>query len=193
MKRFLLLFLISFFTLAVQAQDIIFKTTGEELEVKVTEITQHDIVYKYPDSLQGRPLTVPKNAVFMVKFANGTKEIITRIDPLTNTFVALNSREMYNRGRADARRFFKGNGVIWGTAAATMVLGLPAPIIIGAIPPKINYEQVSELSLLQNPHYVRGYKQQAHNRKIGKVAAGAGIGAGLMLTLLYVIISSSGY
>ncbi|KAA5539831.1 hypothetical protein [Adhaeribacter rhizoryzae] len=192
-KHLLLLLLFSAIQFSLQAQDLIITLTGDELLVKVTEITQQDVVYKHPDSLQSLPRTIPKKQVFMVKYSNGTKEIISHIDPQTNSLTALDSREMYERGRADARKYYKGNGPMWGTAAATMLAGLPGPIIIGAIPPKINYQQVSEITLLQNQHYVRGYKQQAHNKKIKKVVAGTGIGAGLMVALLYAFISSAGY
>ncbi|MGV3587212.1 MAG: hypothetical protein ACO1OF_09440 [Adhaeribacter sp.] len=194
MKKHLLLFIFfSAFKFTLQAQDLIITLTGDEMQVHVTEITQQDVVYKHPDSLQSLPRTIPKKQVFMVKYGNGTKEIISRIDPQTNTLTTLNSQEMYERGRADARKYFKGNGAMWGTAATTMFLGLPAPVIIGAIPPKINYQQVSEINLLQNQHYVRGYKQQAHKKKLKKVAIGSGIGAGIMISLLYAVISASGH
>ena len=192
-KHLLLLLLFIAIRCTLQAQDLVLTITGDEMLVKVTEITQQDIVYKHPDSLESLPRTISKKQVFMVKYSNGTKEIITRIDPQTNKLTALNSREMYARGRADAKKLYKGNGAMWGTAATTLFVGLPAPVIIGAIPPKINYQQVSELTLLQNPHYVRGYKQQAHKKKIKKVAMGTGIGGALMVALVYAFISAAGH
>ncbi|MDB5263070.1 MAG: hypothetical protein JWQ14_2351 [Adhaeribacter sp.] len=95
MPTYFLLFLLLCCVSALQAQYIILKSSGEEIPVPVTEITRHDIVYKHPYSLQNKPLTIPKRGVFMIKFTNGKKEIITRIDPQANTFFMLNTRELF--------------------------------------------------------------------------------------------------
>lgn len=193
MKKLTLLLLAVLYINTIQAQDIIIKLSGDELHVKVMEITLTDVLYHKPDSLQGRIYSVPKAEVFMVKYANGAKEVITQFssdeDSLHNS--ALTRQQLYEKGRQDARRYYNGNDVLWGSAGATLVLGITGPIIIGAIPPKIKPSQVPQISLLQNPDYTQGYKAQAHKKKIGKAAIGAGIGTAASIVLLILAFSAA--
>jgi hypothetical protein len=61
--------------------------------------------------------------------------------------------------------------------------------VIGAVPPKVKPDGVSDINLLSNPDYVRGYEKEAHRRKVGKAATGAGTGtlAGIMVALIVVL------
>jgi hypothetical protein len=63
-------------SLSVQAQDVLTKTNGEELNVKVLEITPSDVRYKRTDNPDGPLITVRRADVFMVRYANGTKEML---------------------------------------------------------------------------------------------------------------------
>lgn len=191
MKNIIVSIILAFCFTTVWAQDIIVKMNGDELKAKVTEITLTDIIYKNPDSLQKSPVAISKKEVFMVKYANGTKEIISPVIAESNNAAGPNASPeiMYNQGQADARMYYKGNEVFWGSAGASLLLGygLVVPITIGFVKPKINPSEVPDKMLLQNEHYVRGYEKQAYNRKIGKAAAGAGVGT-LTGTVLYSLI-----
>jgi hypothetical protein len=193
MKQFILLLLPLLFTGLAQAQDIILKTSGDELHVKVTEITLTDILYKESDSLQAPLFSLPKAEVFMIKYANGAKEIIAPLSPEASAgdYTLQSRRQMYEKGQQDARRYYKGNNAMWGAAGATLVLGIPGPILIGAIPPKIKVREVPQVSLLQDPDYTQGYKDQAHRKKIRKAAAGAGIGTGAIIFIIFVALSGN--
>lgn len=59
------------------AQDIIVKTNGEELEVKVEEITLETIRYRSFDNLNGPLRNISINEVFMVIYENGRRETFT--------------------------------------------------------------------------------------------------------------------
>ncbi len=61
------------------AQDIITLKSGEEIKAKVEEISSSEIKYKRFDDLKGATVTVSKDAVFFIKYENGTKEIINAI------------------------------------------------------------------------------------------------------------------
>lgn len=56
--------------------DIITYKNGEELEVKITEISDNTIKYKKCSYLDGPVYSVNKSELFMIKYANGTKEIV---------------------------------------------------------------------------------------------------------------------
>lgn len=60
---------------SARAQDVLTKTTGEELNVKVLEITPTEVRYKRTDNPDGPLITVRRTDVFMVRYANGTKEV----------------------------------------------------------------------------------------------------------------------
>jgi len=140
MKTFTFLIALTsiFFAINSQAQDLILLTSGDEINAKITEITTTEIWYKKPDSLQGRTFSLPKQAVFMLKYANGAKELIKPYQP-TDTLAeeTRTPQQLYELGRQDARRYYRGNGAMWASAGATLLLGIPGTIIVGAIPPKI--------------------------------------------------------
>ncbi len=47
-----------------------------------------------------------------------------------------------------------------------------------------------DASLLQNLHYTNGYKAEAHRKKIGKAATGAGIGLGIGIVLISMLVAA---
>ncbi|MBT2556936.1 hypothetical protein J7E24_04010 [Hymenobacter sp. ISL-91] len=69
----LLLLLVSAF--AAQAQDMLTKQSGEEIAVKVLEISPTGVTYRRTDNPDGPLITVRKTDVFMIRYANGTKEV----------------------------------------------------------------------------------------------------------------------
>ena len=73
---FLLLWIILTSTCLV-AQDVIIMKNGDEIKSKVTEIGINEIKYKKFDNLNGPVITVAKSDVFMIKYENGTKDIIS--------------------------------------------------------------------------------------------------------------------
>jgi hypothetical protein len=183
-KLLLVWLLMTTLTGMVQAQDLILQNSGDEINVKITEITPVDILYKKPDSLAGRTFIISKKDVFQVKYANGTKELM--LSP------AVSLAAMFDKGRQDARQYYNGNGAMWGSAGSLLLLGISGPILVAAIPPKIKPEGVPDIHLLKNPDYVRGYKKQAHKRKVGKAAAGAGIGLAA-ITAVFAILLGAGH
>ncbi len=177
MKRIILLFSAVLFLLKTQAQDIIVKISGDEMKVKVTEITLNDIVYKHPDSLSGQPRTIAKKEVFMVKFANGAKEVITNMEAeITSKVVD-----------------YKGSNAFWGSAAASLLppYGYVVPLGMMLTKPKIVNSNVPNAALLNNINYVQGFEKQAHNRKIGKAAAGMGIGTVVFSAVAIVVLAAT--
>jgi len=78
MKKFIFLLfsIFSFFVFfRVQAQDIIIKKNAEEIPAKVLEVEIEVIKYKRQDNLEGPVISISKADVFMIKYANGTKEV----------------------------------------------------------------------------------------------------------------------
>lgn len=78
MKKLFLLFLLASTT--ITAQDIIIKKDGEEILSKVIEVDQDKIRYKRYDNPDGPIYSIAPPEVFIIKYANGTKDIITSVE-----------------------------------------------------------------------------------------------------------------
>lgn len=175
--------ILSFMLLFVQrifAQDIILKRNGEEIPAQVIEIGIDSILYQHPDSVESLQQSIAKADVFMVRFANGTKELIAEATGQQNLVAPSSPEQMYELGRKDAELLYKGKGAMWGSAASSFMFpyGLAGSVIIGVVPPKAANHPVSNINYLADPSYVKGYEDRAKKRKLGKAAAGAGIGFG---------------
>ncbi|QDA60443.1 hypothetical protein [Hymenobacter jejuensis] len=78
--RHALLFLLTFLlTAPAWAQDVLTKQNGDELQVKVLEISPTEVKYKRTDNPDGPLISVRKSEVFMIRYANGTKEILSQL------------------------------------------------------------------------------------------------------------------
>jgi hypothetical protein len=57
------------------AQDVITKQNGDEINSKIMEVNVDNIKYKKSDNPEGPLYSIPKSEVFMIKYANGTKDV----------------------------------------------------------------------------------------------------------------------
>jgi len=64
-------------TVTTSTYDIILLKDGQEIKAKVTEITLSEIKYKAFENLEGPNRTLTKNDVFLINYANGTREVIS--------------------------------------------------------------------------------------------------------------------
>jgi hypothetical protein len=77
MKKIFLLLVAIFFINVLNAQDLIIKKNGDEINAKVQEVGVTEIKYKKADNPDGPIFSMLKSDVFMIKFENGTKEVFT--------------------------------------------------------------------------------------------------------------------
>jgi hypothetical protein len=59
----------------VYAQDVVIFKNGEETEAKVEEVSRDSIRYKKASNPDGPTYSVPVSDVFMIKYANGKKDV----------------------------------------------------------------------------------------------------------------------
>ena len=75
MKKILIsIFCIVFSTLLFSQDNVILKS-GEELKVKITEVSDNNIKYKKLNFLEGPNFTINTSDIFMIKYSNGEKQI----------------------------------------------------------------------------------------------------------------------
>ncbi|WP_035563767.1 hypothetical protein [Hymenobacter sp. IS2118] len=78
MRAFLLFALLALLSGTAHAQDLLTKRNGEELAVKVVEITPSEVKYRRTDNPDGPLITVWRTDVFMIRYANGAKELFDK-------------------------------------------------------------------------------------------------------------------
>ncbi|WP_162055208.1 hypothetical protein [Pontibacter pamirensis] len=195
MKRNLILIILTLVLQSGFAQDYIVKVNGDEIPARVLEITAGDIVYHHPDSAEELASRIPKVEVFMIRFEDGTKEVFTQrlAEKDTAAVEVLTPDQLYLLGRQDALQYYKGNGTMWGSAAATALVfpyGLLGAAALGVAPTDVYQNKVSDTALLSHPEYVWGYEKQAKKKKIKKALAGAGIGSAVAVTVYGIFFAS---
>ena len=78
-KKQLSFLLALFLYLAANSQDLIIKKNGDEIKSKVLEVNLSIIKYKKNDNLNGPTFEIKKSEVFIIKYENGTKDLINTI------------------------------------------------------------------------------------------------------------------
>lgn len=75
MRPILLLLLFILLGPLAQAQDLLTKRNGEEISVRVVEITPSEVRYRRADNPNGPLITIWKSDVFQIRYANGSLEM----------------------------------------------------------------------------------------------------------------------
>jgi len=86
---------------SVSAQDIITLRNGDEIKVKVTEISTSEIRYKQFEHLDGPTRVVPRADVFAINYENGTREVI---NPLSKTNETQTASQTQTRNEMSRRQ-----------------------------------------------------------------------------------------
>lgn len=96
------------FCSTIKAQDLLTLKTGEEINVKVTEITDYEIKFKRTDNLEGPIRVYKKSQVFSIKYENGTKSVFNNETERNQTPVVIQLQEPIDkRFDADSSDFAK--------------------------------------------------------------------------------------
>jgi hypothetical protein len=208
---FIFIFQISF------SQDTLQFKNGTKIQVIVKEINPENIKYKKFDNQEGPMITVLKNEVTSIKYANGTIDVLdtvvsqvetpkiqsvpspdspqpyynanTNPPPLTKQ----DYEAMFQQGTSDAKTYYRGyKGAGTGTFFAALLggplLGLIPAVACSSTPPSQNSLGYPNYELVKNAEYKAGYNQEAKKIKSKKVWGNFGIGT-LVLLALYLVPS----
>ena len=206
MRRSYLYFLMSFFAASgpVVAQDLIVLRSDEEIISEVTAIQKWHILYRPYLEGDADEIRLPKAEISYILYQDGMRQFFSPEDlpPVMGEFAgnvlsdSLYDADLYNLGLEHAAEFYQKRGPFWGTMGATvfypfvgLLNGVVTGVIIGAIPPNIDLNEVPDPALFQaNSSYQEGYRAQAHRNKIKEVARGFGIGAGIQGLFLIILL-----
>lgn len=117
--------------------DIILRTDGSEVPGRVLTISPLELRYLPPASAD--TLRLAATDVFLVRYANGTREVLhpptsTENPTVLDLLPDLSDAQRRTKGRQDAARCYTSNGAFWGSLGATLyggpLLGVVAPVSI---------------------------------------------------------------
>lgn len=77
MKRLLLTIICFFIAFYAKAQDVIIFTNGDEVEAKVSEVSDSEVKYKLWNNQNGPTWVKKTGEIFMIRYENGTKQTFT--------------------------------------------------------------------------------------------------------------------
>ena len=77
MKKILFIFVCTLIIGTTSAQDIILKKNADEIPAKILKVGNTEIEYKKWNNLDGPTYTIATNDIFIIKYQNGSKDIIS--------------------------------------------------------------------------------------------------------------------
>lgn len=80
-QQFFAILTFTFIVMNCYSQDYITKTTGDSIPAKVLEVTSTEIKYKKVDNPNGPTYSVLKSDIFLIRYENGSTEVITKMEP----------------------------------------------------------------------------------------------------------------
>ena len=195
MKKYLLLLLACASRLALaqaQAPDIMLRTDGSEVPGRVLSITPLELRYLPPTG--GDTLRLAVADVFLVRYANGTREVLhpAPSSPAPSTasdlLPGLSESQRRNLGRQTATRAYTDTGPFWGALGASLyggpLLGLVAPGVMASHTVSVAHLKAPRPELLADPAYGSAYRKEAQKRKRGRAWGGYALGATGWLVLI---------
>ena len=86
MKKIITLLLVSFgLHWTLQAQDVMIRKDGSEIQAKILEVNPDDVSYKRFDNPEGPVYRENKKEILKIKYANGTEDIFVKASPQNET------------------------------------------------------------------------------------------------------------
>ncbi len=175
--------------------DTILRTDGQEVTGHVLTITPLEL--RYLSETKTDTLRLPADEVFLVRFANGTREVLHPLAPLEtmppDPLPGLTVAERRYRGRYDASRCYRDSGPFWAALGSTLYLGplagVAAPVVMAPRAVKTENLAAPHPEQLTDFAYDSAYRQEAQRRKRGRAWGGYAVGAGVWAVLLTALAS----
>jgi len=171
-------------------QDTVIMKNGDELIGKITEVNPTYIVFQFADTATMPNRIIPKETIFILKYANGTRDVFSLEAPVVSNE---NADVMFNKGQSDAKKYFRTSGVFWGSFGSTLInptIGIPTTAILAAVKPNSENFKTPYPALLKNENYFKGYEKGAKKKKLVKSLTGFGTAVGIYVGLIIILVAS---
>ena len=186
MKQWFLLGLLAIGAVTAHSQDVIITKKGDEIKTKIVEVGLSTIKYKRFDNIDGPIYEITKADIFIIKYANGSREMFKDSIMLSDPCVQgkNDAKKYYHNGGAAAR------GTFFTTIVAGGLLGLIPAITTSSTAPKDKNLDYPNAELMKNPDYAQCYIHTAKKRKQGKVWTLFGIGIAVNVAAAVILYST---
>lgn len=182
------------------SQDVITLKNGTEINGKITEVGTKEI--KYQKTNMEALYVIDKSEIFMIKYSDGTKDVFKDEEPSeikqevkqpevkTVEQTKSNSSDDYTKGSQDAKMYYPARhcgvgGTVLATIFATPIGGAIVAGACSASEPSMQNLSIPNMQLATtSSEYMRGYKEAAHKKKIGKLWKAFGITVGVELAII---------
>jgi hypothetical protein len=175
--------------------DIIIFKNGNEVKSHIIEVSNNELKYKKHDFLDGPTFVVMKSDIFMIKYKNGTKDIINiegQKDKIENNLLNKSDGEIAIQARRDADEYFPRPGAFlagFSSIILTPIIALIPTIIVSSSEPKeSNLNFPNQELYYKNIQYQNEYRREAHKLKKKRVWGGYGLGVAINVVLSLFII-----
>lgn len=182
---FSLILLLSHFV--SNAQDIITRKNGEDVQAKVSMVTPSEVRYTLYNAPDSGTIILMKSEILMIRYEDGTKDIFTN----EQASIASSNIDYCSKGNQDAKQHYRrykaaGTGTFLTAFFAGPLFGLIPAIACSSTPPKDRNLDYPNEELMKNRLYKKCYTEQARKKKANKVWANYGIGVGVLLALIII-------
>ena len=229
-KHWYLLVIMFFSSISVFAQSRIVLKKGAPIEnVKEYRIKQDYVSYEQSGSLHDLEIAMIQQIEgengLIIRFSDDNKPIYNNESVMENPssnstaenlndtikqesnepvfYKAPDPKEMFLKGREDARRYYHSSGSTLGGLIAPVVgsvLAVPLsgfgfvigvvgiPVIAASGSVNMENENVSDRTLLKNKDFVAGYQKQAKNKRLGNAVLGEVVPMGAVIVLSILVL-----
>jgi hypothetical protein len=181
--------------------DVLLLTTGQEVSGRVLTITPTELTYLPAAPTASDTLHLPVASVFLVRYANGTREVLATPapiadydDPTPPALRGLSAPQRQQLGQHDAMRYYRASGAYWGALGSTLylgpLLGLAPTAIISSQWVRTANLKAPTPTLLQDASYAQGYQQQANRTKHRRTWSGYGVATAVYVVLIAALVAS---
>ena len=111
------------------AQDVIIKKNGDEIQAKILEVNTNEIKFKKIENIDGPTYVVSKADVFIIKYANGTREIVSALDaPARGDMEVVNQKKLFRQGKTYVSLGY-GLGTFFSLSNSSWLFGIDHSVI----------------------------------------------------------------
>ena len=158
--------------------------------MKIIEVSSTSVKYKKLDNIDGPIFEIPKSDILMLKYSNGTREVVKTEATSPQNLSCYSAQE---DARVNYRKKgFSGGGTFLVSTIAGPLLGLIPAIICSSSTPRESKWGVPNQENMKTNEYRICYKNKVRSLKSKRVWTGWGIGLAINLVAAGVLILAGG-